>query len=68
MKIKIILSTILLLSLTGCLTKQKINNLAEAENQVITQDGRHFFTSSSGIAELTFEYGQKKITFYSNRL
>jgi hypothetical protein len=63
MKIKIILFTILLLSLTGCLNKQKINNLAEAENQVITQDGRHFFTSSSGIAELTFEYGQKKLRF-----
>ena len=61
--VKVFYALLLLLSLTGCLTKQKINNLPEAENQIITQEGRHFFTSSSGIAELYYEYGQQKLSF-----
>ena len=40
--IKILFFTLIISSLTGCLTKQKIDNLTEAENQVITQNGRHF--------------------------
>lgn len=47
--------------LSGCLTKEKISDLAEAENQVITAEGRHFFTSSSGIAELVYEHGERKL-------
>ena len=61
--IKSLLFVIVISFLTGCLTKQKVDNLPEAENQVITHDGRHFFTSSSGIAELKYEYGQKKLNF-----
>ncbi len=62
-KLKIGFTFLLLLFLSGCLTKEKINNLAEAENQIITDDGRHFFTSSSGIAELHYEYGRRQLSF-----
>ena len=61
--LKTAFSLLILLLLTGCLTKQKISNLAEAENQIITAEGRHFFTSSSGIAELTYQYGERKLNY-----
>jgi hypothetical protein len=61
--LKITFSILIIIFLTGCLTKQKISNLAEAENQIITTEGRHFFTSSSGIAELTYEYGERKLEY-----
>jgi hypothetical protein len=61
--VKIFYTALFVLFLTGCLSKEKINNLAEAENQIITAEGRHFFTSSKGIAELYYEYGQKKLSF-----
>lgn len=60
---KILVSVCLTFVLSGCLTKQKVDNLAEAENQTITAEGRHFFTSSSGIAELTYEYGKRKLKY-----
>ena len=61
--VKTLYTILVILSLTGCLTKQKITHLAEAENQIITQEGRHFFTSSSGIAEWHYEDGRKKLSF-----
>lgn len=38
--------------LQACLTKEKLSTLADAENQVITQSGRHFVTSAEGISEI----------------
>lgn len=60
---KLLYALFISLTLTGCLTKQKVNNLAEAENQIITNDGRHFFTSSHGVAELIDNYGNQDLSF-----
>lgn len=38
--------------LQACLTKEKLSNLGDAENQIITQSGRHFISSSEGISEI----------------
>lgn len=42
----------LTLMLQGCLNKQKLLDFPEAENQVVTLDGRHFFTSGKALAEI----------------
>ena len=40
------------LLLQGCLNKEKLAEMPEAENQVITENGRHFITSGKGLAEI----------------
>lgn len=44
--------TCCLLTLSGCLQKQKIADIPEAENQLLTNDGRYFVTAGSGIYEM----------------
>lgn len=46
------------LLLQGCLNKEKVVHMPEAENQVITESGRHFVTSGKGLAELKNQNGQ----------
>lgn len=43
---------LLVLLLQGCLTKSKLAFLPDAENQIITSDGRHFLSSAAGISEI----------------
>lgn len=39
--------------LQGCLQKEKLGDLPEAENQVVTDSGRHFVSSGTGLMEVT---------------
>ncbi len=47
----------------GCLNKEKIAEMPEAENQVITEDGRHFVTSGKGLAEIKNNNGQLTLDY-----
>lgn len=56
MAIATIVSSCLLMQ--GCLNKERVAHMPEAENQVITEDGRHFVTSGKGLAEIKNQNGQ----------
>ena len=45
-------------ALSGCLNKTKMVDLPDAENQLITSDGRHFVTGANSIYEITRHNGQ----------
>ncbi len=51
------------LILQGCLNKEKLSDMPEAENQVITEDGRHFVTSGKGLAEITQSNGTLSLDY-----
>ena len=51
------------LFMQGCLNKEKLADMPEAENQVITEDGRHFVTSGKGLAEIKNQDGQLMLDY-----
>lgn len=55
---KIFVLILFALVLQGCLNKQKLLSFPEAENQVITADGRHFVTSGKALAEIVKQDGE----------
>lgn len=51
--IKIITLIFTSLALAGCLTKSKVVNLPDAENQLFTTDGRYFVSGADSVFEIT---------------